>query len=400
MSRFFYPFVVPNGALAVAAIIFFSRSEMPAGVLPFLHVFPPLVLGIALFLGWRFNRTRLLYATALLVIFERALALSAPGEAGGFVLGLAAVLLPLNLAAVALFRERGVLNLRGAAVLAALLAQLGGGAWIHDNRLEEVMGWLEYRLVPLAALDRLPLPQPALASFALAAVLLAVRFWRRPEVLEGSFLWAILTILFALAGPGGGQPLALYLASAGLILVIGVVETSHFMAYRDELTGLPGRRALNEALARLGRRYAVALLDIDHFKKFNDTYGHDVGDQVLRMVASKLEKVGGGGKVYRYGGEEFAVVFARRSVEQVLPHLEALREMVADARFIPRGKDRPKTRPRKAAPKKVRAAALSVTISIGAAQRAGEHASAEQVFKAADQALYRAKKAGRNQVAA
>ena len=53
----------------------------------------------------------------------------------------------------------------------------------------------------------------------------------------------------------------------------------------------------------------VAMVDVDHFKKFNDTYGHDTGDSVLRMIATKLQKVGGGGTAYRYGGEEFSIIF-------------------------------------------------------------------------------------------
>ena len=57
------------------------------------------------------------------------------------------------------------------------------------------------------------------------------------------------------------------------------------MAFRDELTGLPGRRALNERLQRLPRQYVLAMTDVDHFKKFNDTHGHDVGDEVLKLVA-------------------------------------------------------------------------------------------------------------------
>ena len=61
-----------------------------------------------------------------------------------------------------------------------------------------------------------------------------------------------------------------------LILAAGVLETSHGMAFRDELTGLPARRALNEALLKVGRRYTVAMVDVDHFKKVNDRYGHDV----------------------------------------------------------------------------------------------------------------------------
>ena len=78
------------------------------------------------------------------------------------------------------------------------------------------------------------------------------------------------------------------------MIVAAVVHEAYQMAYRDELTGLPGRRALNDRLERLGRNYVIAMADVDHFKKFNDTHGHDVGDEVLKLVASQLRKVGGG----------------------------------------------------------------------------------------------------------
>ena len=66
------------------------------------------------------------------------------------------------------------------------------------------------------------------------------------------------------------------------------------MVYQDELTALPARRAFNDAVLHLQNNYTVAVVDIDHFKKFNDNYGHDIGDQVLRMVAGKLARVSGG----------------------------------------------------------------------------------------------------------
>jgi diguanylate cyclase (GGDEF)-like protein len=170
------------------------------------------------------------------------------------------------------------------------------------------------------------------------------------------------------------------------------------MAFHDGLTGLPARRALNEALLKLGNTYTAAMIDIDFFKKFNDRYGHEVGDQVLCMVASKLSKVGGGGKAYRYGGEEFTIVFPGRSVDEAIPHLEQLRETVEATAFGLRGRSRP---PKKSEnPKKIKGSRkkVSVTISIGVAQRNRRYTSPQQVIKASDRALYRAKEAGRNQV--
>ena len=174
------------------------------------------------------------------------------------------------------------------------------------------------------------------------------------------------------------------------------------MAFRDELTGLPGRRALDERLKATGRSYAVAMVDVDHFKKFNDTHGHDVGDQVLKLVASRLAGVGGGGIAFRYGGEEFTILFPGKDADEALPHLEQLRADIAGYRMALRAPDRPR---RTRSGKRRRGASggtksLSVTVSIGVAARTPRHDEPEAVIKAADRALYRAKRGGRNRVEA
>jgi GGDEF domain-containing protein len=184
------------------------------------------------------------------------------------------------------------------------------------------------------------------------------------------------------------------------------------------LTTLPSRRAFNDALLRLQAPYSIAIVDIDHFKNFNDTYGHDTGDEVLRLVASKLARVTGGGEVYRCGGEEFAIVFSGGTTAEVADHLEQLRATIEvssfrmrgnDRRETPRGPDRrnQRTRGRTLPGHAIRKltqsppndrTSLSVTVSIGVATSAGENADAEAVVRAADKALYRAKAAGRNRV--
>jgi PleD family two-component response regulator len=148
------------------------------------------------------------------------------------------------------------------------------------------------------------------------------------------------------------------------------------------------------------------MLDVDHFKKFNDTHGHDVGDQVLQMVASQIKKVQGGGKAYRYGGEEFTVVFNNKSEEDAVYFLDQVRKSIEDYEMVIRQQERApdaaddqgskKSRKRgsyRNADKKV-----SVTISIGVCER-GRGEQPDQILKKADEALYRAKKGGRNRVA-
>nr|WP_283244077.1 GGDEF domain-containing protein [Bacillus suaedaesalsae] len=159
------------------------------------------------------------------------------------------------------------------------------------------------------------------------------------------------------------------------------------MAYIDELTKIPSRRMLKVDLMKLGSKYSIAMLDIDFFKKFNDKYGHDVGDDVLILVAKGLMNVTGGGKAYRYGGEEFTIVFPKKNSEDVLSHLEDLREKISKKEYLYKKKNRSgDTSIQK----------LKVTISIGVAEKQGKTKSPSEVLKAADKALYRAKKKGRN----
>ena len=87
------------------------------------------------------------------------------------------------------------------------------------------------------------------------------------------------------------------------------------------------------------------MVDVDHFKKFNDRHGHAAGDQALRMVGAELEKVGGGGRAYRYGGEEFAILFPGLTVTEAREPLEEVRAAIADRRFALRSPDRPRKKP-------------------------------------------------------
>ena len=186
-----------------------------------------------------------------------------------------------------------------------------------------------------------------------------------------------------------------YLVFSIYYLLVVIVE-SYFLAYRDDLTGLPSRRALNQLTLSLGRKYSVAMLDIDHFKKFNDTYGHDIGDQVLKLVAAQIRAVPDGGKAFRYGGEEFTIVFPRKDISQVMEALESVRQSIADYEVAIRAPVR-RTKKSRSADKKNGQKIVRVTISIGVASKRSKESFSE-ALKHSDQALYRAKENGRNNV--
>ncbi|HKJ88116.1 MAG TPA: GGDEF domain-containing protein, partial [Gammaproteobacteria bacterium] len=142
----------------------------------------------------------------------------------------------------------------------------------------------------------------------------------------------------------------------------------------------------------------IAMVDVDHFKKFNDTHGHHIGDQVLRMVAGHLQKVGGGGKAFRYGGEEFTVLFPSRTLKEAAQVMDEVREAIGDGGFRIRTSRRaPK---QEASGKRGQGGGreVKVTVSVGLAEQDAERVSAQEVIKAADEKLYQAKKKGRNRV--
>ena len=228
-------------------------------------------------------------------------------------------------------------------------------------------------------------------------MVLVVRYFWSPKPLEGGLFWALITLFIALNAASTKQMTGLYFTTAGLILLGSLIEMSYHMAFLDELTGLPGRRAFNEAALKLGENYALAMVDVDHFKKFNDTYGHGCGDQALRMVAAKLKEVTGGGKAYRYGGEEFAIIFPEISAREGTVYLERLRHSIANTPFILRGAERTNgSKKSRSKSRRKTANEVQLTISIGVANRNQRNAEFDEVIRAADKALYKAKDAGRN----
>ena len=170
------------------------------------------------------------------------------------------------------------------------------------------------------------------------------------------------------------------------------LQLSLEMAITDQLTGLFNRRYMSRHLSTLisnaaatAKPVSFLILDIDFFKKINDTYGHDVGDDVLREFANRVShNVRGIDLACRYGGEEFVVVMPDTDMTFAYMVAERLRQSVADIPFnisVPPGQ-------------------IAVTISIGVTASEGQADTAEALLRRADQALYRAKRDGRNRVVA
>jgi two-component system cell cycle response regulator len=168
------------------------------------------------------------------------------------------------------------------------------------------------------------------------------------------------------------------------------VQLSIEMAITDALTGLYNRRYMENHLGTLIEQAAsrakpltVLVLDIDYFKSVNDTHGHDAGDDVLREFAVRIRKsIRGIDLACRYGGEEFVIVMPETDMAVATMVAERLRRRIASEPF----------------PIQQGSRAVEVTISIGIAALGGASDNAAQLLKRADQALYRAKRDGRNRV--
>jgi diguanylate cyclase (GGDEF)-like protein len=340
------------------------------------------LLAIAAALALGFHRNRSLQLFVLLLLATLALLDGRERLVEG-----ALRFIPLLLVACALMPEPRLLSRRHLALAAitALLAGIALAAPEHVHRgLADAAAALALGLSP---------PRGAALLTALAAGLCLLRwtFTRRPM----EFGLVLVLALAAAAFWQDDRTLAFgLLGGAALAGILAVLYASYRMAFIDTLSGLPNRRALDETLARLSGTYALAMVDIDHFKQFNDTYGHDAGDIVLREVGAVLRRQGGG-VAHRYGGEEFCLVFEGRRAAGAAASCEAAREAVQALRI-----EVPAAAPKRAraVPAKRATVGVTVTISIGVAMRGDGRRQVGEVLKAADQALYRAKGKGRNRV--
>lgn len=396
---------IPVACVLLAAHFLAPRlTDLPASLAGLRVYGVYLLLALGMLVSLAFRRGRVLFALlalALAYFAHRAfLQHGMDGLPARAVFAALCIFVPLDLGILSLLRERGTFNWHGLRRLAMVLAQVLFTAWVVYRGSAAIVAAFHTPLLETRLLAQLPLPQTGLAVMALGLLTALAAWFARRSPIDLGFTGAIAAFAIAAANVAAHDVYAAFIAAGALILTVAVLQDTFRMAFRDELTALPSRRALNENLAGLGKHYTLAMIDVDHFKKINDVHGHDIGDQVLKMVAVHLAQTGGGSSAYRYGGEEFAVLFPGKSMRDALPYLEALRKNIADYEMAMRSGDR-------AAESKVgkknggarRAGkTVSVTISIGVAERNERLLTPEDVLQATDKALYRAKRGGRNRV--
>ena len=373
--------LIPLIISLVFAIIIYNEAKIPKILFSLVPYIFYAISGLILWVSWHFNRNRFIFIVIPLILMNIGFKHFNAAHATSLFMYIS-ILFPLHLIIFLALKERGLFSIWGILKIiffALEIAVVLYFIYFPSEMIQELIN------IKLFAISTYPLKDISVAVGIFAFFVLgALVLFNRYLVYNSSFFIIGGTFyagLYFLKTPHATE---ISLLAISVVIFALLIRESYRLAFYDELTELPGRRALVEDMAKLGMKYTLAMIDIDHFKKFNDTYGHDTGDDVLKMVASKLGDVTGGGKAYRYGGEEFVILFPSIEVDQAFIHTDLLRDIVSKSAFNVRKKQSSKK--------------IYVNISAGIVQNSSKDKDPFATMKRADDALYKAKKAGRNQV--
>ncbi len=394
--------------LILAAILFVGRDNVTILVdiySQLVQSLPYLLTGVAIILSHSFNQARTGFIAITVCyayfIIQNYLQTPLSGDATMLKLTLLTSLLPVSCLSVHLFSDGRVFSKNGAKFI-GILAFLTIWSVMTVNHFANepfIANMREGILFRIPEISRIPFILVAyLVGLIGLTAILVLKFNRAIDVVIYS---TILLTSLTFIGFHTPHISSVLFSLVGLLLIVYILSASHELAFLDQLTGIPGRYALDNELKHLGRKFSIAMLDIDHFKSFNDTYGHDTGDDVLKLVASKMKSFQGKARIYRYGGEEFTLLFKRKYSEQVSEFADNLREEIESYEMVIRDADsRPENNKlgSKHRGKSTKQKTVKITISIGLSD-SRESRDPLEVIKFADKALYSAKKNGRNCVA-
>jgi diguanylate cyclase (GGDEF)-like protein len=398
----FLPALIVIALLMTPAVLMVNNwMSLPAWLTSSLNWLPYLIMVLALMLCVVFYNSRefCLFLT-MLCIYILLQTLFWPETKGinkTTLYNLICLVLALNFVLFNFMKERGLLNSHGGNKLFILSIEFLACFWLIKSKQAALASFLALGFIPEPDFINKLAGSPLLLVWTASLVLFAIHQYINPGLLRGAWGLTLLGLIIGLNFTGKPIITSIYFVISSLILITAIIIHAYHLAYRDELTQLPSRRALKQQLLSLGRDYSIAMVDVDHFKKLNDTYGHDVGDDVLKMLAMQLRTVAGGGRPFRYGGEEFTLVFPNTEASEASLYLDVLREKIANKKLTIRHHGRPRKKPQNRK-RRGKAKDINISISVGLAEKTDKHRSPQDVIKAADNALYKAKEGGRNKV--
>lgn len=403
------PWLIATCLLVTAILLLPTTAQLDAPYQTLLTYLPYGLGVLVILLGQQFVQGRIAMAAANLLVGYAIIQsqLQAPLEQDDIraYFTLLSLFWPLNFFIIYWLPERKLISPLGALLVIIISVQVASTyLFIHyfpdySQLLNQYFELQPYGADSESFISHWLLPTASSLVLLLACAVLLIHTLIKRDRSHCVLFACMITTILVCAWFDQANISSLFSSLIASALLATLLFNSHDLAFLDELTGLPGRRALMNELKHCGRHYCIVMADIDHFKQFNDTHGHDTGDDVLRIVAQELAKVRGGGKVFRYGGEEFTLLFKRKDAKAAEPFIESIRQNIADYPLMIRDKQtRPKSQNKKEHTAKSTAAQVQVTVSFGIAQRLNEQ-KPEEVMKSADQALYKAKEKGRNCIA-
>lgn len=352
-----------------------------------LRILPFILLPLGLILAVLFNKSKLFF-TLLLTTLALMVLHTHQNENRFFDLLFfcSGLLIPINTLFFSGTQERGIFSPPGKVKM--ILLGIQGIFVVYCLLFQEVwLSALKSHAIFPAEIQRNMVPDDLVTLvFILSLLFFILKDFFKRDSNQSLQFFSLVTLFMAFLKPNDVLWYSLFLSGNGFYHLLTLLKKSYTMAYLDDLTGIPGRRALNEDLQKLSGLFTLAMVDIDHFKQFNDKYGHDIGDEALRHVAKTMKRAVRGGRIYRFGGEEFTLIYPSRDTAHALINLEEIRRRVETEPLITdMGSRKSKTGKK-----------LPLTVSLGLAESSADSRPSE-VLKLADQALYRAKEKGRNQ---
>ncbi len=370
-----------------------SKSELSGdAVQSLIKVVPYVIALLAIFMSVWYQNSNSFYLVCFILVSYIFISFSQKSiPMLTEVVTMVSIFLPINALWLGFSKERGIFSSYGRNKAMIIFGEL---IWIFIN----MMGKSSIPITEGMANSFTGIKVPAVVLYIISVGLLLSCYILKNVNMNIIYVAILITSVLSLYFANRILITSIFISAIFIIVVIALFDVSYSLAFYDTLTGVLSRRALEQELLKLGnKKYAIAMVDLDHFKHVNDTYGHDVGDEVLKMVASLLDKNSGHGKVFRYGGEEFVVLFTKTNYNEVMPLLERMRRAIERRPFVLRSDNRPSEKPEKSAVKTSKGKGiLNITVSIGLAQKTDLLKTCFDVIRKADEALYKSKNCGRN----